>query len=235
MPRKLSMNEVETVKEIQAIEVQIKESGDQNARNRYAARRSRLIRHLSQASSATMVAAQGRTITRLRRQVHMLTGVVREVGAKMPQENMHTADTMLDDEVQRAWFDEMSLEPPVARTHPVTGKTSRKRVRKTIQRMPKNVDTKQATEAPTEAPPPPPTEAPPPPPTEVPWVQEHGVQPTDLWDQANGRLKTGVETDPAYLDYLAEFHPASSRDSMACAMDYGQQLVDTPDIFHSSM
>ena len=60
MPRKLSMNAHETVQELQELAVQIKDCKDQYERNKYAARRSRLVRHLSQASSATMVAAPSR-------------------------------------------------------------------------------------------------------------------------------------------------------------------------------
>jgi hypothetical protein len=85
MPKSIGLGVSEAEAEMEELSMLIIACKDDNAmRNRYTARRSRLARHVVMHSNADKTVKQSTTIVHLRSQVHMLRGMLMQMGVNVP-------------------------------------------------------------------------------------------------------------------------------------------------------
>jgi hypothetical protein len=114
MPRKITLTVAEAESEIDRIAVLIDLCKDTPTRNRYTARRSRLLRHVVVHTSLNKTGRQALLIVHLRSQVHILRAMVLQTGVNINSLDRATdlgATGVGDLGMQQAWLDEIATEP----------------------------------------------------------------------------------------------------------------------------
>jgi membrane-associated HD superfamily phosphohydrolase len=108
MPRAICLSVHEAQTEMRKLSELILTSEDDNImRNRYTARRSRLIHYLKNIDSKSVVMQHERTIAFLRTQVNNLIGMLKEKGLQVDYDNVSRPEQL--DETHTSWYDELCM------------------------------------------------------------------------------------------------------------------------------
>jgi hypothetical protein len=122
MPRKIELTVADAQAELDILSGLILQCDDMALRNRYTARRSRLVVHIGTMKDAAMIRSQHLTITRLRAQVNQLVSMLSDASVHVDRARISRAEVY--DENRLAWFEEASLDSLVPQDAPPPRETS---------------------------------------------------------------------------------------------------------------
>ncbi|KAJ1473215.1 hypothetical protein T484DRAFT_1752262 [Baffinella frigidus] len=110
MPRKITLTVAEAEAEMASLSEIIDACKDSVPRNRFTARRSRLMRHVLLHANATKTLKQSLVIVHLRSQIHILRAMLLQVGVNVPSIEQATGVSATGVDglgMQQEWLDEV--------------------------------------------------------------------------------------------------------------------------------